>query len=210
VLAALGLLFGLAWLPWPGGDAAPDAVPTVAGGGLAVPVSLRLPDGVVTTADRSYVGLRLYDGPGAALVTVPTQVVQPSGVRTGLPDDPAAWLMAHPKLFVSRVRPVSVAGRAAVQIDYRLSREVVGERRFVSVPLFCGWKREIEPRGLVRPSPCTRISAGARVRATFVPVDGRTVLIEAVWPGDAAAGGRMPHELRRQYRALLAGVTAGG
>jgi hypothetical protein len=209
-LAGIGLLFGVAWLPGLGDDpsSGDPAAPVVAGGGLAAPVSLRLPMGAVTTADRSYVGLRLYDGPGGALVTVPTQVVQPSGVRTELPEDPAAWLIRHPKLFVSRVRPVSVAGRAATQVDYRLSGEEVGDRQSVSVPLFCGWKRELEPGGILGLSACTRISAGARVRATFVPVDGRTVLVEAVWPADSSPYGRMPGDLRSRYRALLAGMSA--
>jgi hypothetical protein len=209
-LAGVALLFGVAWLPGLGDDPSSDdpSAPAMVGGGLAAPVSLRLPTGVVTTADRSYVGLRLYDGPGGALVTVPTQVVQPSGVRTELPEDPVAWLVGHPKLFVSRVRPVGVAGRAATQVDYRLSREEVGDREFLSVPLFCGWKRELEPGGILALSACTRISAGARVRATFVPVDGRTVLVEAVWPADSSPNGRMPAELRSRYRALLAGMSA--
>jgi hypothetical protein len=212
VLAGVALLFGLAWVPGLG-DHPPDdgaTTPAVVGRGLSVPVSMRLPLGAVTTADRSYVGLRLYDGPGGALVTVPTQVVQPSGVRTELPEDPAAWLINHPKLFVTRVRPVNVAGRSATQVDYRLSREIVGDREAVSVPLFCGWKREVEPGGFAGLSACTRISAGARVRATFVPVGGRTVLVEAVWPGDAAPDSRMPRELRMRYTALLAGLTASG
>ena len=208
-LGTLALLFALAWVPGLGEDEPPDpTTPAVAGQGLAVPVSLRVPLGAVTTADRSYVGLRLYDGPGGALVTVPTQVVQPSGVRTELPEDPAAWLIRHPKLFVSRVRPVSVAGRAATQVDYRLSGEEAGDRQSVSVPLFCGWKRELEPGGILGLSACTRISAGARVRATFVPVDGRTVLVEAVWPADSSPYGRMPGDLRSRYRALLAGMSA--
>jgi len=208
-LAGVALLVGVAWFPGAGDDPPSDAsAPVVAGAGLAAPVSLRLPTGVVTTADRSYVGLRLYDGPGGALVTVPTQVVQPSGVRTELPEDPVAWLAGHPKLFVSRVRPVAVAGRAATQVDYRLSREEAGDRQFFSVPLFCGWKRELEPGGILGLSACTRISAGARVRATFVPVDGRTVLVEAVWPASSSPDGRMPAELRSRYRALLAGMSA--
>jgi hypothetical protein len=180
----------------------------VAGTGLAVPVSLKLPLGSVTTADRSYVGLKLSDGSGAALVTVPTQVVEPSGLRADLPDDPAQWLIDHPKLFVSRVRAVSVAGRRATQVDYQLSRETVGTSQFTSVQLFCGWKRELDPSGLAGLGTCTRISAGARVRATFVPIGRRTVLIEAVWPSDAELNGRMPHGLGAAYRALLNGMAA--
>ena len=203
VLAAVAVLFGLVWLPWPQG---PEPAPPVAvvGRGLAVPVSLRLPPGTVTLADQAYVGLRLYDGPGGVLVTVPTQVVRPSGVRAELPDDPAGWLMEDPRVFVSRVRPVTVAGRAATQVDYRLSREGWGGGRFVTVPLFCG-RRHAAPEGV---APCTRVSPAARVRATFVPVAGRVVLIEAVWPDDAAPNGRMPRELGVRYRALLAGVSA--
>jgi hypothetical protein len=46
------------------------------------------------------------------------------------------------------------------------------------------------------------VGAGA---ATFVPVGGRVVLIEAVWPDDAAPGGRMPSELRLGYRRCSRG-----
>jgi hypothetical protein len=177
-------------------------------------VSLRLPPGAVTLADRGYVGLRLYDGPGGVLVTVPTQVVRPSGVRADLPDDPARWLTQDPRVFVSRVRAVTVAGRRATQVDYRLSRDGAGSSRFAAVALFCGRRRDALPAGPGGPggapgsAPCTRVTPSARVRATFVPVGGRVVLIEAVWPDDAAPGGRMPSELRLGYRALLAGVTA--
>jgi hypothetical protein len=142
------------------------------------------------------------------MVTVPTQVVEPSGVRADLPADPARWLIEHPKLFVSRVRQVNVAGQLATQVDYRLSREAAGEREFYSVPLFCGWKREVDPSGLAGLTACTRISAGARVRTTFVPVGGRVVVIEAVWPAENSPNGRMPRELGSSYRALLNGVTA--
>jgi hypothetical protein len=207
VLAVVALLFAVTWLPGVRPEQEEPA-PAVAGAGLAVPVSLRLPLGAVTTADRSYVGLRLYDGPGGVLVTVPTQVVQPSGLRTELPENPAAWLVDHPKLFVSRVRPVNVAGRAATQVDYRVSREAAGTRQSFSVALFCGWKREVDASGIAGLPACTRVSAGARVRATLVPVGGRTVVIEAVWPADASPNGRMPRALGLSYRALLAGVTA--
>jgi hypothetical protein len=207
-LGAVALLFGLAWLPWPGGGDDEPARQTVAGESLAAPVSLRLPLGAVTTADRSYVGLKLYEGRGGAMVTVPTQVVEPSGVRSELPADPARWLMEHPKLFVSRVRQVSVAGQLATQVDYRLSREASEGREFSSVPLFCGWKREVDPSGLAGLAACTRITTGARVRTTFVPVGGRVVVIEAVWPAEDSPNGRMPRELGFSYRALLNGVTA--
>jgi hypothetical protein len=102
-----------------GGRDAAHVRRSVVGHGLAAPVSLRLPPGAVTLADRGYVGLRLYDGPGGVLVTVPTQVVRPSGVRADLPDDPARWLTQDPRVFVSRVRAVTVAGRRATQVDYR-------------------------------------------------------------------------------------------
>lgn len=209
VLAGVSLLFGLVWLPWPSGPS-PRAAPSVVGRGLAVPVSLRLPAGAVTLADRGYVGLRLYDGPGGVLVTVPAQVVRPSGVRADLPDDPARWLMEDPRVFVTRVRTVAVAGRSATQVDYRLSRETGGRSQAAAVPLFCGRRTDAGPGTLgvmPGPPPCTRVSPSARVRATFVPVGGRVVLIEAVWPDDATPTGRMPPDLRVNYRALLAGVT---
>jgi hypothetical protein len=207
VLAAVVVLFGLAWLPGPG-RSEDRTRPDVVGLRLAAPVSLTLPPGAVTLADRSYVGLRLYDGPGGVLVTVPSQVVEPSGIRADLPDNPVLWLLNHPGLFVTRVRAVRVAGRTATQVDYQLSREGLGDRRFYAVPLFCGWRRDLEPAGLGGLAACTQVSLGARVRATFVPVEGRTVLIEAVWPDSASPNGRMPRDLGVRYRALLAGMTA--
>jgi hypothetical protein len=210
VLAGMAVLFGLVWLPWPSGGSR-DAAPAVVGRGLAVPVSLRLPAGAVTLADRGYVGLRLYDGPGGVLVTVPAHVVRPSGVRAELPDDPAQWLMGDPRVFVSRVRTVTVAGRSATQVDYRLSRETPEGAPLAAVSLFCGRRSDAWPGTLgamAGPAPCTRVSPAARMRATFVPVAGRVVLIEAAWPADATASGRMPPDLRASYRALLAGVTA--
>jgi hypothetical protein len=50
------------------------------------------------------------------------------------------------------------------------------------------------------------VSTQTRVRATFVPVHGKLVLIEAFWPKEGTPDGRMPYELRRAYRELLGGL----
>jgi hypothetical protein len=146
------------------------------------------------------------------LVTVPTQVVDPSGNRAPLPDDPAAWLARHPDLFISQVRQVRVGGFRATQLDYRRSRTTAGTAWSDRLPLFCGWRAETEgiPGSAPQsPGACTRITADARVRATFIHVGDRTVLVEAVWraPGGAGESGRIPRALQRSYTALLAGLT---
>jgi hypothetical protein len=173
---------------------------SVLGRGLAAPVLLRLPTGAVTTADAGYVGIQL-PGEGSVIVTVPTQVVNPDGpasARRPLPADPAAWLERHPEVFVSRVRTVAVGGSRATQIDYRRSRSAVPQSQFAALSLFCG-------------PPCTRITSAARVRATFVPVGGRTVLVEAVWRADAAdPDWPMPAGLRASYTKLLTGLRETG
>lgn len=208
-------------------------VPAVLGRHLAVPIALHLPADAVATADGSYVGVQFPAG-GAVLVTVPTEVVDPSGARTPMPADPAGWLARHPAIFVSRVKGVTVGGVAATQVDYRRSRMDAPPSRFARLPLFCGWRAEADPAA-IDPRPagpdstrtaarvCTQITADARVRATFVRIGDRTVLVEAVWRVDdssATSGGsgtsavtglaatsRMPRELQRSYAALLAGLT---
>lgn len=206
IVAGAGMLRG----PEPDPEAKPP--PTVVGGHLAVPVALSLPAEAVATADGSYVGVQFPAG-GVVLVTVPTEVADPSGARTPLPPDPASWLAGHPAVFVSRVREVTIGGATAIQLDYRRSRAPVPPSRFARLPLFCGWRSEADPDAIgaepVR-SPsrtCTQITAEARVRATFVPLDGRTVLVEAVWRVDDTVTGRMPAQLQRSYTALLAGLT---
>ena len=187
------------WRPGP----APD-IPAVLGTHLAIPIALTRPDGAVTTADSSYVGLQFAAG-GVVLVTVPTGVVDPSGVRRPLPDDPSAWLARHPAIFISRVRAVRLGDVRATQLDYRRSRMDAPPSRFARLPLFCGWRPENDAASSIA-SACTQITADARVRATFVPVGGRTVLVEAVWSAVQGATGRMPRDLQRSYAALLAGV----
>lgn len=192
---------------------------TVLGRDLPADVVLRLPPGAVTTADESYVGVRFASG-DTLFVTVPTQVADPSGTRSPLPPEPASWLRGNPSVFVSRVRTVDVGGTAAVQLDYRRSRAALPDSRFARLPLFCGWKSADAAgpvAGHAGPDACTQITSAARVRATFVPVGGRTVLVEAVWRpdvetspiGTASAGplpGRMPRDLQQSYDALVAGL----
>jgi hypothetical protein len=212
VVVALAVIWG------PDVDTGEDPAPvaTVLGSHLAVPIALHLPADAVTTADGSYVGVQFPAG-GVVLVTVPTQVVDPSGARRPVPADAAAWLARHPAVFVSRVRQVKVGGVSATQLDYRRSNLAGLPSRFARLPLFCGWRTEagspvIGPDSAqpTQSLPCTQITADARVRATFVRLGTRTVLVEAVWRMDSTdGGGRMPRRLQRSYAALLAGLTPG-
>jgi hypothetical protein len=185
VLAASTMIWG----PDTGED--PPPVAAVLGRHLAVPIALPLPANAVATADGSYVGIQFPAG-GVVLLTVPTQVVEPSGARTAIPADPADWLARHPSVFVSRVQQVLVGGTRATQIDYRRSRMATPASRFAGLSLFCGWRTETEPAAIDLPPAvpdsartgsrvCTQITSAARVRATFVPMGGRTLLVEAVW-----------------------------
>jgi hypothetical protein len=195
----------------------------VLGSHLAVPIALHLPADAVATADGSYVGVQFPAG-GVVLVTVPTEVVNPSGVQTPLPADPAAWLAGHPAIFVSRVKNVKVGGVTATQVDYQRARTDAPLSQFARLPLFCGWRTDSAASSetdtaLTTSQICTQITPDARVRATFVRLGSQTVLVEAVWrasgvgsaAGTAGAGAtgtvRMPRELRRSYAALLAGLT---
>jgi hypothetical protein len=224
VLAASVVIWG------PDVDSGEDSPPVAAvlGRHLAVPIALTLPDHAVATADGSYVGVWFPAG-GAVLVTVPTQVVAPSGQLIAMPADPADWLARHPSIFISRLRQVRVAGTAATQMDYRRAEMNAPANRFARLPLFCGWRTEPDPVTDPRPAGpdsaltasrvCTQVTADARVRATFVRLGGRTLLVEAVWRADGgtgagggqgtAAGNRMPRDLQRSYTALLAGLAPG-
>jgi hypothetical protein len=138
-------------------------------------------------------------------------VSEPSGARAPLPADPAAWLMRRQDLLVTRVRDVMVAGRRATQIDYRVSSTApAANQRFATVSLFCGWRPAIDARLPGGGTPCTRISSRARVRATFIPIGNRTLLVEAVWPADSAPWAQAPVGVRRLYGALLSGVSIRG
>lgn len=205
-LVAAGLVIVLAGAItaiWRSDPPAPRPVPTVLGTRLAAPIALTRPVGAVTTADSSYVGLQFPAG-GVVLVTVPTGVVDPVGRRQPLPDDPAGWLARHPAVFVSRARTVRLGDVTATQLDYRRSRMNAPPSRFARLPLFCGWRPET---GIA--SACTQITADARVRATFVPVGGQTVLVEAVWRAAEDGTGRMPRDLQRSYTDLLTGLHLG-
>jgi hypothetical protein len=217
----IALIVALVVIWGPPLDPRPNQPPvaSVLGGHLAVPIALHLPAGAVATADGSYVGVQ-FPGGGVVLVTVPTQVVDPSGVRAALPNDPAAWLARHPAIFVTRVRATRVGGAPATQVDYRRARTDERESPFARLPLFCGWRREPDPSLAAAPPAgpdgsrtasrvCTQITALARVRATFVQLDGRTLLVEAVWSANQSSttSGRMPRQLQRSYTALLAGLT---
>jgi len=201
----------------------PPPVAAVLGSHLAVPIALHLPADAVATADGSYVGVQFPAG-GVVLVTVPTEVVNPSGVQTPLPADPAAWLAGHPAVFVSRVKNVKVGGVTATQVDYQRARTDAPLSQFARLPLFCGWRTDSTSSdtdaALTTSQICTQITADARVRATFVRLGTQTVLVEAVWRASgvgSAAGSdartgttatvRMPRELRRSYASLLAGLT---
>jgi hypothetical protein len=216
--AALGIVTGLVavlcliWLrPLVDPQEAPARVIPVVGTRLAAPVALPLPEGAIVTADDAYVGVRLADG--ALLVTVPTQVADPVSGRQPMPADPASWLERHPAVFVSRVREVDVAGVSATQVDYRRSGQAQPSSRYAGLSLFCGWKSDslsVRPfSGSSAMPACTRITSNAWVRATFVPVGGRIVLLEAVWRIDQGPGWPMPADLRRSYDALLAGLAQG-
>jgi hypothetical protein len=179
--------------------------PAVVGAHLAVPVTFRVPHGATATVDGSYVRLQLDHSRGAMLVTAPTQVVEPSGRRAAMPDDGAAWLRAHPGVLVIRTRHIHVGGRPATQVDYRLSQEPRAGAPRPSLPLFCGWQADPHPADGIR-SPCTRIPAGARARAAFLPVGDRILMVQAVWPDDAFYG-RMPLAMRNAYYGLLNGLS---
>jgi hypothetical protein len=212
LLVVLVAVAAVIWGPEVDTGEDPPPVAAVLGAHLAVPIALHLPADAITTADGSYVGVQFPTG-GVVLVTVPTQVVDPSGVRSALPDDPAAWLAGHPEVFVSRLRSLTIGGAAATQLDYRRSRSTEATSRFARLPLFCGWRTEAAGARLDRdstsatPQVCTQITADARVRATFVRVGERTVLLEAVWRVDPTGTGRMPRDLQRSYTAMLAGLT---
>ncbi|GAA3624699.1 hypothetical protein GCM10022223_47230 [Kineosporia mesophila] len=216
--AAAIFVLALAGLAVPalfGDEEPPSAGETVVlGKHLMAPVALHLPEGATATADDSYVGVQ-FAGGGWVLVTVPEQVVQPDGTRTAMPADPAAWLQAHPDVYVSGIRQVQVDGRKAMQLDYRRSAMAEPQSRYARLPLFCGWRGgssldDTSIYGAGRgPSSqeCTKITDGARVRATFIPIEGRTVLVEAVWRPYGVWGWRMPTSLSDSYDDLLDGLS---
>lgn len=190
-------------------DGRGDENTVVLGRHLATPVELTLPEGAVATADDSYIGVQFPSG-GWVLVTVPEQVVQPDGTRIAMPGDPAAWLQAHPDVFVSAVRQVQVDGRSATQVDYRRSAMAEPQGRYARLSLFCGWRGDdLGDTNLYRTAgrECTQITDGARVRTTFIPVGGRTLLVEAVWRPYGIWGWRMPTGLRESYNELLSGLS---
>ncbi len=201
VLAAAVLAAVVAGLSIPGilaGEEEPTGDTVVLGRHLTAPVALNLPEGAVATADESYVGVQFASG-GWVLVTVPEEVVTPNGLRAPMPPDPAGWLRSHPDVFISGVRTVEVDGRTATQIDYRRSSMAEPQSRYARLPLFCGWNGD-DPdntsiyRTSVRSSTreCTQITNNARVRATFIPVEGRMLLVEAVWKPTASGAGGCP------------------
>ncbi|GLY32990.1 hypothetical protein [Kineosporia sp. NBRC 101731] len=210
VLAGLtgSALFGDDEPPLPTGET------VVLGRHLTAPVALHLPEGATATADDSYVGVQ-FAGGGWVLVTVPEQVVQPDGSRAAMPADPAAWLQAHPDVYVSGIRQVQVDGRKATQLDYRRSAMAEPQSRYARLPLFCGWRggSSLDDTSIYRagrgPSSqeCTKITDGARVRATFIPIGGRTVLVEAIWRPYGVWGWRMPASLSDSYDDLLDGLA---
>jgi hypothetical protein len=184
-------------------------VPPILGSRLAVPLRMPVPDGGVVTADVSYVGVQV-PGSGAILVTVPTGVSDAEGVRSPLPADPATWLRRNPQVLVTGVREFQVGSVTATQVDYRRSTQATPVSQFSRLSLFCGWSRSADAvRDAGRGEPCTGITPAARVRATFIPVGGRTVLFEAIWRDSDSTGAQMPRELRRSYRALLTQVRPG-
>ncbi|MCD5311689.1 hypothetical protein [Kineosporia babensis] len=191
----------------------PEGETVVLGSHLAAPVALNLPEGAVATADESYVGVKFSSG-GWVLATVPEEVVLPSGERAPMPLDPAGWLRSHPDVFVSGVRTVEIDGRTATQMDYRRSSMAEPQSRYARLPLFCGWKSQdlnntSVYRSSSRPSgrECTQITNDARVRATFIPVEGRILLVEAVWKPYGVWGWRMPKTLKTSYDELLGGLS---
>ena len=62
----------------------------------------------------------LYDGPGGVLVTVPAQILRPSGVRADLPDGPARWLIEA--VWPDDVAPDGRVPRDLVRATGRCSR----------------------------------------------------------------------------------------
>jgi hypothetical protein len=186
---------------------APMARPTVLGTHLAVPIALNLPRDAVATSNNSYVGVQ-FDGQGVVLITVPTQVITAAGVREPLPADPALWLRRHPSVFVTSVRDVPVHGVTAQQVEYQRSAQAAPIGQFSRLSLFCGWNGSDAAASAPGSGSagCTQITPDARVRATFVPVDGRIVLVEAVWRPVRSTDWMMPNALRRSYAALLSGL----
>jgi hypothetical protein len=182
----------------------PPAPPV--GRSLPVGVSVQLPDGLVSDVDGQYVSVHLTGVAADAatiLLTTPTRVAGRDGVLSALPADPARWLRDQPAIRVTRVDHVLVSARHAVQIDYRLGPTAGG----TTVPLFCGVGPAENRNYPWAPLSCSRISADARVRATFIPVDGRTLLVEASWSRAAAGAERMPARLETSYRGLLDRLT---
>jgi hypothetical protein len=199
VLAGLAVVLGLLALIVPDllRGQEPRPAPRTLGGRLPVPLAITTPDGAGVIADDRYVGLQV-PGAGALLITVPREVSAGAGARRPLPGDPASWLRGQQDVYVSRVRQVEVAGRWTQQVDYRRSALARPGGRFARLALFCS-------------DSCSQITRDARVRSTFLPVGGRTVLVEAVWrTDDAAPRAPMPPKLRTAYDALLAGITQPG
>ena len=204
----------------PGGpeEARPDqALPTPVpsgpvGGGTVVlegslpePLQLDVPTTLTPVSQGRYVGLRAVGASGWVLVSTPEEVVDRRGRRMPVPDDAAAWLRSQPTVYVSRSRMVTVAGRDVPQLDYRVgSAASAPSGRSAGVSLFCG--RLGSPRD---GAPCSRLTDQARVRATFVHVGGRLLLIEAYWREGSSPDGRMPAQLRAGYRQLLADLDLG-
>lgn len=194
-------------------QALPAPVPSgPVGGGTAVlrgslprPLQFDVPAQLTPVSQGRYVGLRAVGATGWVLVSTPEQVVDRRGRRLPMPADAAAWLRSQPTVYVSRSRMVPVAGRSVPQLDYRVgSAASAPSGRFAGVSLFCGAfgsRRE--------GAPCARLTDQARVRATFVQVDGRLLLIEAYWRAGSSPDGRMPEQLRAGYRALLAELDLG-
>jgi len=184
----------------------------VLGRRLADPIAVTLPEDALTTVDDSYVGVSV-DG-GKVLVTVPEQVVEVDGTRAAMPTDPAGWLRSHPDVFVSAAQTVRVGGQDVVQIDYRRSALAQPRNIYARLSLFCSSRSDLSRASIYRAAPavtsreCTQITSNARVRATFIPVEGRTVLVEAVWRPYGVWGWRMPKALAESYDELLAGLSA--
>jgi hypothetical protein len=212
VLAALVAGLSLPGLLKGDDEDAPTGETIVLGRRLSTPVALDLPKGASVTADDSYVGVQFAAG-GWVLVTVPQEVYEPDGSRAPMPADPAAWLRQHPDVFVSGARTVKVDGRIAAQIDYRRSSVAQPQSRYARLPLFCGWRADDYDgtsayRTTLRTAgrECTQITDDARVRATFIPIQGKMLMVEAVWRPYGVWGWRMPDSLRTSYDDLLAGL----
>lgn len=190
----------------------PPAVPPSPPVGSAMPVgvSIRTPAGVRTDVDGLYLSMHIDGLPPTSanlLVTAPTRVVDRTGAITRLPDDPARWLRDQLLVRVTRVNHLLVDGRPSVQIDYRLAPPTAASRRSRTVPLFCGVgppENKVYPWA---PLSCSRISQDVRVRATFVPVDGRVLLVEAYWSRTAAGAEHIPPKLEQTYGKLVADLV---